>query len=214
MVYGDRPYNEDPVANLNSNSPLNFTDSLSAEDLARDLDLFTNTQFFDFDLGNISSTNNPNSRFTPSKPEESSVPHISISNEPDISNHFNFLSGGSPFKEVTNEEPLSFDLSVSGPSEDDGSPAKRPKIDSKSEESTSVVSLDEAAKIAAEEDKRRRNTLASARFRAKKKLREQALEKDHKEMSAKIEKMENRIKELELENKWLRGLVVQSKSSS
>jgi len=71
--------------------------------------------------------------------------------------------------------------------------------------------MDDAARAAAEEDKRRRNTLASARFRAKKKMREQALEKDHKEMSAKIEKMESRIKELELENKWLRGLVVQNK---
>jgi hypothetical protein len=75
----------------------------------------------------------------------------------------------------------------------------------------SVGSMDEAARGAAEEDKRRRNTLASARFRAKKKMREQALEKDHKEMSAKIDRMENRIKELELENKWLRGLVVQNK---
>ena len=73
------------------------------------------------------------------------------------------------------------------------------------------VPSDDVARAAAEEDKRRRNTLASARFRAKKKMREQALEKDHKEMSAKIEKMENRIKELELENKWLRGLVVQNK---
>jgi hypothetical protein len=76
---------------------------------------------------------------------------------------------------------------------------------------SSTEPLDEAARAAAEEDKRRRNTLASARFRQKKKMREQALEKDHKEMSAKIEKMENRIKELELENKWLRGLVVQNK---
>jgi hypothetical protein len=70
---------------------------------------------------------------------------------------------------------------------------------------------DEVTRADAEEDKRRRNTLASARFRAKKKLREQALEKDHKEMTAKIEMLEARIKELELENKWLRGLVVQNK---
>ena len=75
------------------------------------------------------------------------------------------------------------------------------------------LSMDDVARAAAEEDKRRRNTLASARFRAKKKMREQALEKDHKEMSTKIEKMESRIKELELENKWLRGLVVQNKPS-
>jgi chromosome condensin MukBEF ATPase and DNA-binding subunit MukB len=73
---------------------------------------------------------------------------------------------------------------------------------------------DEATRVAAEEDKRRRNTLASARFRAKKKMREQALEKDHKEMTAKIDKLEVRIKELELENKWLRGLVVQGKRTA
>ena len=72
-----------------------------------------------------------------------------------------------------------------------------------------MILSDEFARVAAEEDKRRRNTLASARFRAKKKLREQALEKDHKEMTAKIERLEKRIKELELENKWLRGLVTQ-----
>jgi Basic region leucine zipper len=73
--------------------------------------------------------------------------------------------------------------------------------------------MDDATHSAAEEDKRRRNTLASARFRAKKKMREQALEKDHKEMSVRVEKMENRIKELELENKWLRSLIVQNKPS-
>jgi len=98
MVYGDRNYNQDPVANLNSTSPLNFTDSLSAEDLARDLDLFTNTQFFDFDFGNTSTANTTGTQFTSTeqgnKPsEESSVPHISIANEPDLGNHFNFLSG-------------------------------------------------------------------------------------------------------------------------
>lgn len=92
--------------------------------------------------------------------------------------------------------------------------SKRYKIEVKPEDAASSsknLSGEEASRMAAEEDKRRRNTLASARFRAKKKMREQALEKDHKEMSAKIEKLENRIKELELENKWLRGLVVQNK---
>jgi hypothetical protein len=42
---------QDHVANLNSTSPLTFPEALSAEDLARDLDLFTNTEFFDFDFG-------------------------------------------------------------------------------------------------------------------------------------------------------------------
>ncbi|CAG8665582.1 6975_t:CDS:1 [Acaulospora morrowiae] len=66
-----------------------------------------------------------------------------------------------------------------------------------------------AAKIAAEEDKRRRNTAASARFRVKKKMREQALERTAKEMTQKAETLEVRVKELEMEIKWLRSLIVE-----
>jgi chromosome condensin MukBEF ATPase and DNA-binding subunit MukB len=119
-------------------------------------------------------------------------------------------------------DPLDFDFNqLSTPSDDSEPAVNRPKtspsdpIEVVKEEGDNVNDTpEEAARVAAEEDKRRRNTLASARFRAKKKLREQALEKDHKEMSTKIERLENRIKELELENKWLRGLVVQSKQAS
>ncbi|GBB93776.1 hypothetical protein RclHR1_02230002 [Rhizophagus clarus] len=66
-----------------------------------------------------------------------------------------------------------------------------------------------AAKLAAEEDKRRRNTAASARFRVKKKMREQALERTAREMTAKAEMFEGRVKELEMEIKWLRSLIVE-----
>ncbi|ORX59632.1 hypothetical protein DM01DRAFT_1381187 [Hesseltinella vesiculosa] len=63
--------------------------------------------------------------------------------------------------------------------------------------------------LSPEEDKRRRNTAASARFRQKKKQREQALHITVKEMTAKTEKLEARCKELELEAKWLRALLVE-----
>ncbi|KAF9166119.1 hypothetical protein DFQ26_008622 [Actinomortierella ambigua] len=69
-----------------------------------------------------------------------------------------------------------------------------------------------AVKLAAEEDKRRRNTAASARFRQKKRLREQALERTAKEMTAKSETLEARVKELEMEIKWLRGLIIEKDS--
>lgn len=69
-----------------------------------------------------------------------------------------------------------------------------------------------ATKLAAEEDKRRRNTAASARFRHKKRLREQILEKTAKEMTAKSELLEIRVRELEMEIKWLRGLIVEKDS--
>jgi hypothetical protein len=67
----------------------------------------------------------------------------------------------------------------------------------------------ERAKLEAEEDKRRRNTAASARFRVKKKQREQALEKSSREMTDRLTAHETRIKELEQENKWLKGLLTE-----
>lgn len=72
-----------------------------------------------------------------------------------------------------------------------------------------VLSFEDASRMAAEEDKRKRNTAASARFRIKKKQREQALEKSAKEMTDKVTMLEGRISALETENKWLKSLVTE-----
>lgn len=66
-----------------------------------------------------------------------------------------------------------------------------------------------SSRLAAEEDKRRRNTAASARFRVKKKQREQALERQAKDLADKTKTLEDRVSRLETENEWLRGLVVE-----
>jgi len=58
-----------------------------------------------------------------------------------------------------------------------------------------------------EEEKRRRNTAASARFRVKKKEREQVLEKTANEVRDRVRGLESRVQMLERENGWLRGLV-------
>ena len=58
------------------------------------------------------------------------------------------------------------------------------------------------------EDKRRRNTAASARFRLKKKEREAALEGRAKELETKVAELERECEGLRRENGWLRGLVV------
>ncbi|KAI9236514.1 MAG: hypothetical protein BYD32DRAFT_347803, partial [Podila humilis] len=68
---------------------------------------------------------------------------------------------------------------------------------------------DYLTKVAVEEDKRKRNTAASARFRQKKKLREQALEQTAREQTLRAEGLEARVKELEMEVRWLRGLIVE-----
>lgn len=60
----------------------------------------------------------------------------------------------------------------------------------------------------AAEDKRRRNTAASARFRLKKKEREAALEKKAKELEIRVSELEKECEALRRENGWLKGLVV------
>jgi len=76
------------------------------------------------------------------------------------------------------------------------------------------LSVEEKSRVAAEEDKRRRNTAASARFRVKKKQREQALEKTLKEAQDKSAKFEARVTQLEMENRWLKNLITEKNGLS
>lgn len=76
------------------------------------------------------------------------------------------------------------------------------------------VSAEEKARLAAEEDKRRRNTAASARFRIKKKQREQAVEKTLKEAQDKMTNLQARLTQLEMENKWLKDLITEKNGLS
>lgn len=73
--------------------------------------------------------------------------------------------------------------------------------------------VNNSEKAPAEEDKRKRNTAASARFRIKKKMREQSMEKTVREMTEKSSGLQDRVRELELEVKWLRGLLIEKTSS-
>ncbi|KAI8882071.1 hypothetical protein K501DRAFT_324149 [Backusella circina FSU 941] len=78
--------------------------------------------------------------------------------------------------------------------------AKRPR------EETPALDLDDQVP---DEDKRRRNTAASARFRVKKKMREQAMEESVREMSLKSDHLQNRVESLESEIKFLRSLLLE-----
>ncbi|SGY50628.1 BQ5605_C001g00908 [Microbotryum silenes-dioicae] len=72
---------------------------------------------------------------------------------------------------------------------------------------------DEANRVAVEEDKRRRNTAASARFRIKKKQREQALESTAKELRDRVAALEAEVAGLRTENGWLRSLITDKPKS-
>ncbi|KAL0572159.1 hypothetical protein V5O48_009806 [Marasmius crinis-equi] len=92
-------------------------------------------------------------------------------------------------------------------------PAKRPRS-RKTSVSTEADSPAQSplegavATLVAAEDKRRRNTAASARFRQKKKERESALETKAKELEARVNELERECEALRRENGWLKGLVV------
>jgi len=60
-----------------------------------------------------------------------------------------------------------------------------------------------------EVDKKKRNTAASARFRIKKKLKEQEMERTLKQLTEKVSLYNSKIAKLEMENKCLKSLIIE-----
>ncbi|KIY70629.1 hypothetical protein CYLTODRAFT_419585 [Cylindrobasidium torrendii FP15055 ss-10] len=87
-------------------------------------------------------------------------------------------------------------------------PAKRARTRKASVSVSEVSSPSDDKALSPQEDKRRRNTAASARFRMKKKEREAALEGKSKELEARVSELERECESLRRENGWLKGLVV------
>lgn len=227
------------IANLNTLSP---TQDLLADPLPIDDDLsaFLNADFFDVNATRGSSIDfaapidfrvvDPESTHSPKT--GGPLPHPMAAPSVDPTMDFS-LQGDFQFTDFNNFGPTtlldpslsslpppppthyalpptysspSAPISPLGKSTDAGS-KKRKHVDEDNFEH-----LDANARIAAEEDKRRRNTAASARFRVKKKQREQALEKTAKDMSDKVNILETRIQQLETENAWLKGLITEKNS--
>ena len=78
----------------------------------------------------------------------------------------------------------------------------------------SALGQEEDVRFAAEEDRRRRNTAASARFRMKKKQREQTLERGVRETTERNAALEARVAQLEMENRWLKNLLTEKHEAS
>ncbi|KAL1641170.1 hypothetical protein SLS58_006278 [Diplodia intermedia] len=207
-----------------------------------DLSLFTNTEFFDFDLGTSLpdvSQAAPLDKFDPHAEERAQRRNASIASsygaapaqqqqqQPKQNMDFNFTGefqsldfsfpvGGlsdPSFQHQPNPYPVqhqsgtstSSPISATSPTAAGG---KR-KLDGLTPQGAQNISIEDVSRFAAEEDKRRRNTAASARFRIKKKQREQQLEKTAKEMTDKVSSLESRVAQLEMENKWLKGLITE-----
>ncbi|KAK7555841.1 hypothetical protein IWX49DRAFT_84290 [Phyllosticta citricarpa] len=202
-----------------------------------DLSLFTNTEFFDFDLGTeiTSITQQPQQPPVEPVPDNSARRQSNMSFQPAVQPKpvdFNFNGefqsldfssfpvGGLPdpnFAHQPNPYPIqqhngtASSSPLSAPSPVNSKVGDKRKIDAIHTPTApqNANSIEELSRLAAEEDKRRRNTAASARFRIKKKQREQQLEKTAKEMTEKVSSLESRIAQLQMENKWLKGLITE-----
>jgi len=235
------------VAKLNTIPSAQDTASRNQDplEIENDLALFTNTEFFDFDLGEVHDLTQPVD-YDPAMEERARRQNASAYNRHLNSNNTNtnnnssksvdFMDGDFKFPDFSSFPNTVADPSMSNlqstqingyhiptysppastspisPQFDKPAGEKR-KLDAITDPN-SVQAIEETSRVAAEEDKRRRNTAASARFRVKKKQREQALEKTAKEMTEKVSVLESKITQLEMENKWLKSLITEKNESS
>jgi len=188
-----------------------------------DLAMFTNTQFFDFDLGQDADLQPSNFTFDAASRTEPVAP-------PSEHKPLDFIAGDFAFPDFASFQPANgFQAEGIATSSVRPNQTGYPASSSASTPTSGLISphsgekrkadsitdaqyqggFEDSSRVAAEEDKRRRNTAASARFRVKKKQREQALEKSAKEMSDKVAALEGRINQLETENKWLKNLIME-----
>ncbi|KAF2490731.1 hypothetical protein BU16DRAFT_469769 [Lophium mytilinum] len=217
------------IANLNTIQPAeDLPDPLL--NIEEDLALFTNTEFIDWDHATAAPPRTSAlPRTTPSRSfltaRATTMTNVAIYpgdfhfqdfsgfnstiTDPQLPNLSQNTPAGYPL--ASYGSPVSNSASPVSPEFGPG-PGEKRKLDAITDPNGSTG--EEPTRVAAEEDKRRRNTAASARFRVKKKQREQALEKSAKDMTDKVGVLETKITQLEMENKWLKSLITEKNESS
>jgi hypothetical protein len=208
--------------NLNAVSPPYDQEQFNADDinLEEELAMFTNTDFTHFDIPSIpdagaagfdlddNTTAGSNIKYedllagaTPPSVLVGVSPPEPVPLFPNYNTPIQPAPPATAFT-VNPQPPSSLTPSATSPQTQ---PAKKRKADALSP----AISAEEQSRLAVEEDKRRRNTAASARFRVKKKQREAALERTVKEVNDKNAQLQSRVAQLEMENKWLKDLIVE-----
>ncbi|CCG82435.1 putative BZIP transcription factor [Taphrina deformans PYCC 5710] len=190
------------------------------EDIAKELELFTNTSFLDTEpyyQQNFGGSNNFDAQLLNGQ----SNPAFNELNNDKLKYHTNATlprNQHPQFQNLPNSTADSvvdgeryydqqFDASFTSPTVNKRSADEAGLDYSVTPSSNPEEGEDKKGKTLDEEDKRRRNTAASARFRVKKKQREQALLESAKQATDRNTALETRVKELEMENKWLRSLL-------
>ncbi|KIW74288.1 hypothetical protein Z517_12228 [Fonsecaea pedrosoi CBS 271.37] len=190
-------------------------------DISQDLAMFTNTDFTHFDIPPLPEDGTFNFDLGDSKTNSNSVKYEDLlsGSSPTQnyqSSNLETSAGDSTHYYGTYNTPIQpapvpgFNNLDSHTSPGGSTPAGQQTTRRKGDGlDGNALSPEEKSRLAAEEDKRRRNTAASARFRVKKKQREQALERTVKEVQEKNAKLEAKVNQLEMENKWLKALITE-----
>jgi Basic region leucine zipper len=186
--------------NLNAIST-QFDQDFAPDDFLDDLAMFTNTNFTDYDIPTlpdefVAGTDSLEGFDTSPIDLNPSLP------QPAYSTYSTPIQPAPAATRLVTKDDYASSIPAS---------SAQPTLSRRRTESSSSPGLntDEKSRLAAEEDKRRRNTAASARFRVKKKQREQTLEQTVKSVSEKNAKLEARVNQLEMENKWLKNLITE-----
>ncbi|EGW30084.1 uncharacterized protein SPAPADRAFT_63709 [Spathaspora passalidarum NRRL Y-27907] len=194
----------DYLQNLNLEFDSQFVSpNINQQQLDHDLDLFSSANHF-FSLDVLGNDN-----IVPVKSEVTDpvlLPHQPQQQQTQQQQQQQPISSQQPDYSF-----LNFDINTQARiSSDVDHEFKKPQKRSISEVNTPMSTFsDESATGAASEDKRKRNTAASARFRIKKKLKEQEMEKRSKELEEKVVMLEKKLKQLEMENKCLKNMILQ-----
>jgi len=157
----------------------------------QDLSIFSNSNFV-----------NPIEGFRPLASESVPVPYSNVTS----------TTSQPPGTIANTSAPNSKESSVpvlDSTSSDSPAPAKRSHKEPKKTDSLKSDPSDKESFLL---DKRARNLVASAKFRQKKKRREQELEKTAKKMTEKAQALEKKVEELEGQIKLLRGLLLDKTS--
>lgn len=169
--------------------------------------------------GSDKETPNLPSQQYPIRSGSIAVPPIAPSGGSTINpSHANAIIAGQPIIDFEVDDEVNLvdvaDLEVKQAAEAGPASKKRKTVADEAEEKEEAARMDierryaAGEKITPEEDKRRRNTAASARFRLKKKERERAMEMKAKDLEIKLERMEREMESLRKENGWLKALVI------
>ncbi|KIW13973.1 hypothetical protein PV08_06754 [Exophiala spinifera] len=207
--------------NLNTLTPYD-QENFSPEEfeLNQDLAMFTNTDFTHFDIPPLPEDGSFNFDMNENKNNSARVKYEDLLSGSETGHNYpppqieTSAAESSHYYTTYNTPIQPAPAQGFGGVESRGSPNAGPSAASQAPRKKDSVDLgamtpEEKSRIAAEEDKRRRNTAASARFRIKKKQREQALEKTVKEVQDKNSQLEAKLRQMEVENKWLRDLIME-----